>query len=472
MDVLVIGTGPAGLAAGEAALAAGAGSVLLVDCAEPGFAGWTATLAVTAIRDAVHAGLDWGQVRSRLQAARREVNSRHQAAIEDLRRRAGRRIVLVAGRASLRGPGRVTVEPSGVAAVAGTIELQAVRVVVATGSVPCLPDVTGLADTSFIAAPDLERLLDLDRPASSVAVLGGGSTGCSLAQSLARLGVNATLVEARSAILPREDPDAAALIESALRRDGVRVLTGAPVVKVAPTLDGGAWIGTESGADVAAERLLLAAGWRPATAGLQLQLAGATVSRSGAVIVDDRLGAGSDLLAAGSVTGSAPQRDASAAMGRVAGANAARRRAREHWRGTGVPAVTRTDPELARVGLRGLEAVSVPGAVVGEVRLAGLDRAAASGRGEGLARVVISAASGGPLRPREPQRLLGATVVAPGAGDLIGGLAMAVRAGLALPTVLDTIGADCSWMSAARDAIRVALGAGEVTAVAGRAVPG
>jgi NADPH-dependent 2,4-dienoyl-CoA reductase/sulfur reductase-like enzyme len=92
-------------------------------------------------------------------------------------------------------------------------------------------------------------------------VLGGGATGCELAQVFARAGAAVTLVEAGPRLLADVDPAAAALVAGALAADGVRVLVGTRAEKLAPTLDGGAWIGATT--DVAAACLVLATGWSP-----------------------------------------------------------------------------------------------------------------------------------------------------------------------------------------------------------------
>lgn len=329
-EVVVIGAGPAGVAAAEG-IAAGAtegiavgategiahGAVVdqrsgcgparrqglrlvVVDDAPAGRGGWSGRLAVAALCEAATRNLAWTEAGSFVLQVRREVVARHEARLLALQARFGEQALRLQGRARFGGPGRVLVQPNGAGGGGGTHLLSARRVVLATGCVPAMPEVAGLLDTQFVTAAEVVDLLDDDRPPATAAVLGAGSTGCALAQALARLGVAVTLVDEHETVLFGEDGDAAAEVAAALRRDGVRLLLGSPVVKVAPTLDGGAWLGTAAGVDVAAERLVLATGWRAASAGLALPSVGVAVGPTGVVPVDPNLVTSvSQVLAAG-----------------------------------------------------------------------------------------------------------------------------------------------------------------------------
>jgi pyruvate/2-oxoglutarate dehydrogenase complex dihydrolipoamide dehydrogenase (E3) component len=321
-----------------------------------------------------------------------------------------------------------------------------------------------------VTADEVEALLDSDRAPVTVAVLGAGSTGCALAQALARLGSSVTLIDRQPTVLAGEDPDAAALVATALRRDGVRLLLGSPVVKVAPTLDGGAWLGTAAGGDVAAERLVLAAGWRAASAGLELSSAGVTVGSRGEVTVDPGLvSSAPEVLAAGAVVGGEPQAAAALAMGAVAGANAVARRPTATWSTAAVATLVLTDPEVAGVGLTDPAAVRAcreSGYLIGTgtVRWSEVTRAMLSGAGEGFVRVTVGSSSAGGRRSgwwsasgrwsasgwrsSEPARVLGATVVGPRAGDLVAPLTLAIGSGLPTSALATAVSADPTWSSA------------------------
>ncbi|MBI4941394.1 MAG: FAD-dependent oxidoreductase, partial [Actinobacteria bacterium] len=253
-----------------------------------------------------------------------------------------------------------------------------------------------------------DTLLDVTDLPPTVAVVGAGRRGVALAQALARFGVTVTLVDAEERVLPRLDADVSATIETALRKDGVRLLLGSPVVKVAPTLDDGAWVGTEAGSDVAAELLVVAPGRRADLAGLDLPSAGVTVGKAGAVTVDDRLRTSEPtVLAAGPVAGRRPD----LGMARLAGANAVARLRAARWTAEPLVLSVQTHPSVAVVGIGEDEAGRTEGARVHE--LVG---------SSGLVRVVVS---GG----RDP-RLLGATVVTTGAADAAAVAALVIAGGL------------------------------------------
>ncbi len=325
-------------------------------------------------------------------------------------------VEVVLGRARLAGPGAVEVDLPGADATGGPRRIATRRVVLATGTVPALPDVTGLRDTRYLT-PD--TLLDLPDLPPSVAVVGAGRRGVALAQALARLGATVTLVESAPRLLPWLDEDAAAVVETALRRDGVRLLVGSPVVTVAPTLDGGAWVGTQAGSDVAAGLLVMATGRAPDLAGLDLPSAGVMLEVGGAVRVDDRLRtSAASVLAAGAVTG----RRGGASMARTAGSNAVARLRPARWTPAATIVSVPAQPSVAVVGLTQVQAARRPGgAVVHELT-----------GSAGLVRVVVSPG-------REPQ-VLGAIVVTPGAGDAAAAVALVMSAGLPPQRLADLAG--------------------------------
>lgn len=476
----MVGAGEAGLAAFEG-IAAGTGTpepsgrahtwhpmlrAVLVDDAPAGRGGWSGRLAVAALREAACHGLSWQEAGERLQQARRDVVNRRDRRLLDVRARVGPQALVLPGRARLAGRGRVLVEPRGADGAAGSQLVQARRVILATGCVPAMPEVTGLLDTRFRTADQLDTLLlDDDGPPATIAVLGAGSTGCALAQALARLGATVTLVDRQPGVLAGEDPDAAGLVAAALQRDGVRLLLGSPVVKVAPTLDGGAWLGTASGVDVAAERLVLATGWQAASGGLDLPSAEVVVGPDGAVTVDQALVTSApEVLAAGAVVAGAPHATAALAMGAVAGANAVARRPHAIWSAAAVATLILTDPEVARVGMTdpdGIRSWQASGGVAatGTAYWPEALRAALSAAGEGFVRVVVGRCRSTGirrLRRRPPQaviQVLGATVVGPGAGDLVTPAALAIGSGLPASALADAVSADPTWSSALRLAV-------------------
>ena len=395
-DVVVIGGGPSGVAAAAAARHAsgGSASVVLVDDGPFGPRPVAARSIAALLREAADAGLTWSQARAAAAAALGDTADPDAPALAGVR--------VLAGRASL-GPGRVDVEPAD--PEADPVRVTTRRVVLATGSAPALPDVTGLAETRYVT-PD--TLLDLADLPQTVAVVGAGRRGTALAQALARLGATVTLVDGEDRPLARFDPDAAALVEAALRKDGVRLLIGSPVVKVAPTLDDGAWVGTEAGNDVAAELLVVATGRRADLARLDLPSAKVAVGKRGWVTTDDRLRTSNhDVLAVGPVAG----RRHDLPMARLAGANAVARLRAARWTPEPLVVSVPTDPPVAAVGVAEPEAVGRPDAAVHEL----LGPA-------GLVRLVTTTG--------RDARLLGATAAADDAADVATAAVLAITAGL------------------------------------------
>ena len=213
--------------------------------------------------DCAGRGLDWHATLAHLRTVR--------AVVEDRSREVALRadgVEFVPGRARLAGGGLVTIDSAG-AVVAGRVpqRLRAERIVLATGDEPALPEATGFTETRYLTTATVLGLAELP---PSMIVLGGGPQGCEFAQAFARFGVQVTLVESADRLLPCEYPDASDLVTRSLRADGVRVFTASPVTTVAPTLDGGAWLGIGPGGDVAAESLFLATGRQAAVRGLDL----------------------------------------------------------------------------------------------------------------------------------------------------------------------------------------------------------
>lgn len=302
---------------------------------------------------------------------------------------------------------------SGEEVEAGGRRIRARRFVIATGSRPVVPPVPGLADTPFLTNESVFRLRE--RP-GHLAILGGGPIGCEMAQAFRRLGAEVTLVE-RDRLLARDDPEAAEVIRAALRAEGVTILEGVEVRAVRP----GPVLETTAG-EVAATHLLVAAGRAAALDDLGLEAAGVARDARGGLVVDgeltttnrrvlavgDAAGFGQWTHLAGFQGGSAIRR---ALFGLPARALPA-----------ALPSVTYTDPELAQIGPT---AAQCPGATVQKVPLSLNDRAVAEGTTAGFAKLVLG----------KRGRILGATIVAPHAGEQAGLWALAISKKMSAATV-------------------------------------
>jgi pyruvate/2-oxoglutarate dehydrogenase complex dihydrolipoamide dehydrogenase (E3) component len=303
------------------------------------------------------------------------------------------------------------------------------RAVIATGARAAAPPIPGLAEAGHLTN---ETIFSLEKLPRRFAVIGAGPIGCELAQSFARFGSQVTILDAGEHVLPREDPDAARVVEAALERDGVRYLAGARIDEVRGE-DGGRRIRfTRAGRseELAADELLVAVGRAPNVEDLGLERAGVAFDASG-VEVDDRLRTTNRrIYAAGDVVRSYKFTHLADAHARILVQNALFAPTAS-TANLVVPWCTYTSPEVAHVGLyerdaraRGIEVDTLT------VPLHDVDRAVLDGEDEGFLRVHLR---------RGSDEILGATLVAEHAGEMIGELCLAITAKIGLGTIQRTI---------------------------------
>ena len=303
------------------------------------------------------------------------------------------------------------------------------RAVIASGARASAPPIPGLAEAGFRTNETIFTLTSLPR---RLGVLGAGPIGCELAQAFRRFGAEVTIVAADPRVLPREDPDASAVLQRQLEREGVRLVLGGKLTRVERRGEERVLVVEQDGATVpvVCDELLVAIGRAPNVEGLGLEAAGVVVDRSG-VVVDDRLRtANPRIYAAGDVCSAFKFTHAADAMARIVLRNA-------FFFGRGkasalvIPWATYTDPEIAHVGLSAAEARAVGDRVrTLTVPFADVDRAILDGEPEGFARIHVDARSG---------RLLGATAVARHAGEMIGEPTLAIGRGLTAADLSTTI---------------------------------
>ena len=319
---------------------------------------------------------------------------------------ADRDIELVRGEAVVREPG--VVEAAG-------RELRYERLMIATGSVPSIPPIDGLDGVDYWTNREATSVRAIP---ASVVVLGAGPVGCELAQFFVRMGARVALADIAERLLPRDHPDAGALVHDVLAEEGVDIHLGHSIERVAPGIE----VHVEGGAVLQGERLIVATGRRAAVEGYGFENLGIEIGKRG-IEVDERMRAGEGIWAAGDVTGIAMFTHAGKYQARVAAADAAGKPAKADHRA--VPAVTFTDPQVASVGNTTGE-----GLVVGErtttARLSTYERP----KRPGFLKVFA-----------DPERrvLVGACAVGPEAGEWLGQLTLAVRAEVPIGVLLDTI---------------------------------
>lgn len=355
--------------------------------------GRTASSAARRIREATH---DWH-------------DDGHAEPLES----AGVRIVRGHGR--LDGPGRVRVETD-----EGPVLVTGRRgVLLNTGTSPAVPPVAGLAGTPYWTN---REVFGVEEAPESLAVLGAGNIGCELAQAFARLGSRVTLLESAERILAPEEPEASEVVARVLREEGIDVRTRTEVERVSH--DGTCFELTTGSGAVRAAHLLVATGRRPHLDDVGLETVGLDPTAS-TVEVDEHCRAAERLWAVGDVTGHGAYTHMSLYQARIAVHDLLEQdgpTAEYH----AVSRVTFTDPEVAGVGLteaqareRGL-AVVVGTAEVDSSPRGWIDEAS------GVVKVVADAGSG---------VVVGASVVAPYGGEVVGLLSTAVHARLTVPTL-------------------------------------
>ncbi len=317
-------------------------------------------------------------------------------------------IAVISGTARLESPQVVRV---------GDRTLQAGSVVIATGTDPALPSISGLERTPYLTN---RTIFDLTELPERLLVLGGGPIGLELGQALARLGSQVTILEAGDTLLTNDEPDAGRLIHDTLRREGIDVQLGAHADRVHARAHGIAVSVTRGGEqrDLVADALLVAVGRVPRTGGLGLEALGVKTDHRGFIEIDRRMRTSQpNLYAAGDVTGGLQFTHVAAYEGQIAGTNASGARKKSDYRV--IPWITFTDPEVAHVGLTEAQARDRHG---DQIRVASypmrlVDRAAITGRPEGFIKLItrqrgrIGRATGGTL--------LGAQIAGAEAGELI-----------------------------------------------------
>lgn len=431
-DLLVLGGGTAGMAAARTAARAGRTVALVQDGPVGGDCTFTGCVPSKTLIEAAAAGAGFGAAISRVHETVARIAATETAGV--LR---GEGIDVVEGRAELAGDRTVR---------AGGRRLSAPRMVIATGAAPLAPPVPGLEAVPYLTSETVWQLTELP---ASLAVLGGGAVGCELAQAFARLGAQVSVVEALDRLLPQEEPEAGQVIAGVLAREGIEVRCGARLARASKQA-GGVVLELAGGPAVRAERLLVATGRRPTTAGLDLAGAGVSVDDRGFIRTDPRMATtAAGIYAAGDVTGRLAFTHAADEMGRLAAGNALRRVRRARFAGASIPWVTFTDPEVARVGMTEAQAARVGGRVA-YLPMSEVDRAVAAGRTEGFVKLIA-----GPRRGSGNAgggRVLGATIVAARAGEMIHEVALVMRAGAFTGRLAQTVHAYPTWSVAVRSA--------------------
>ncbi len=442
-NLVVIGAGTAGLVTAAIASALGAkvaliekhlmgGDCLNVGCV-PSKGVIAASRAWAAVRDGATFGIsgtegvrpDFGAAMERMRRLRARISP-----VDSAHRYKSLGVDVFIGEGRFTGPD--TVEVTG---GAGSRTLRFRKAAICTGARAASPPTPGLKEAGYLTNETVFALTSL---APRLAVIGAGPIGCELAQAFARFGSQVYLVEALHGILPREDRDAADIVRESMQRDGVRLLCCGKDLRIDKT-DGGKRLTVDSHGrhyDLTVDEILVGVGRAPNVQGLGLDTVGVAYDTTSGVRVNERLQTTNPkIFAAGDVCSPFQFTHAADAMAQIVIQNALF----PHPLGLGyastgsliIPWATYTEPEIAHVGLyeaeakrRGIELDTFTH------RLDEVDRAILDGEEEGFARVHVK---------KGTDKILGATIVAAHAGDLISELTVAMKAGLGLGVISATI---------------------------------
>jgi dihydrolipoamide dehydrogenase len=332
------------------------------------------------------------------------------------------KVELVEGRGMLEKPQRVRVVKDD-----GTdVVLMPDAVIVGTGTTaPAVPNLA-LDGTRIISS---REILDLTTIPESLLIVGGGVEGCEFASLFSAFGTRVTIVEMLPRILPSEDEEVSALLTAEFKKQGVDIVTGTSVEKVAAGADG-VTTTLSSGDPINSQKVLVSVGRRFNTAGVGLEAAGVTLGRRGEILVNERMETNRPgIYAIGDVVGKAMLAHVAAMQGKVAVRNIVGTPAEMRY--DVVPAGIFTFPEIGRVGLTEQEARQQGMDVkIGKFRAAGLGKAHATGETTGLMKIVTEA---------KTRRILGLHLVGAHAADLVHEAAVAMQMGATAEALAETI---------------------------------
>lgn len=425
-DICVIGAGSGGLSVAAGAVQMGARVVLIEasemggDCLNSGCVPSKALIAAAKVAEAQRKGfrgiastppqVDFAAVKDHVAAVIAQI-----APVDSQERFEGLGCTVIRAFARFTGPREVE---------AGGTLIRARRFVIATGSRPFIPPIPGVETTPYLTNETI--FLQRERPGHLI-VIGGGPIGAEMAQAHRRLGCDVTVIEG-ARVLGREDPDLAAVVVEALRAEGIRLIEGQPVVRLAGT-DGTAEVVLGDGTTVTGTHVLIAVGRKVALDGMGLDAAGVAHTPKG-VTVDARLrSTNRRIYAVGDAAGGLQFTHVAgwhagivirqAVLGLPAKADP-----------RAIPRVTFTDPELAHVGLTEAEARAAHGDALTVIStdFHHNDRAIAGGKVKGLVKVMVMQG-----------RPVGASIVGPQAGELIGLWALALSARIKMSAVAGMI---------------------------------
>lgn len=441
-NIVVIGAGTAGLV--TAVIAAGVGAkVALIerhlmggDCLNVGCVPSKGVIRAARVwadlRKAGEFGLhippgvkyDFGAAMARMRKLRARISHN-----DSVHRYTSLGVDVFIGNGRFTGPDSICVEGP-----AGNRILRFAKAAICSGARAAAPPTPGLEEAGYLTNETIFTLTELPQ---RLAVIGAGPIGCEMAQSFARFGSQVHLIEALHGIMPNEDRDAAEIVQKSMLRDGITLLCCGKELKVNKT-DGGKRLTVDSHGqhyDITVDEILVGVGRAPNVEGLDLEVVGVEHGKTG-VKVNGRLQTTNPrIYAAGDICSQYKFTHAADAMAQIVIQNALFPHpfglAYASTESLLIPWATFTEPEIAHVGMyeadakaKGLEVETYT------YKLDEVDRAILDGEDEGFARVHIQ---------KGTDKILGATIVAAHAGDMINEFSVLMKAGAGAKTIAATI---------------------------------
>ena len=307
--------------------------------------------------------------------------------------------------------------------------LRFARSVIATGGRAEVPPIPGLKEAGYLTNETVFQLTALPQ---RLVIIGAGPIGCEMAQTFRRFGSRVSLIHNAGHILNREDADAAEIVQQTFVREGIQLLLSAKTLRV-ERRDGARVVVVEQqgrSAEIVCDAILVSAGRAPNTEGLGLEAAGVQYDKSGVKVNDFLQTTNPRIYAAGDIACPLKFTHTANALGRMAMVNALFW-GRNRMSSMVVPWCTYTDPEIAHVGLYEPQAKARGDQVTTlTVPLSDNDRAILDGEDEGFVRVHLKQGT---------DQMLGATVVAAHAGDLLTYFTLAMTNGKGLSSLANAI---------------------------------
>jgi pyruvate/2-oxoglutarate dehydrogenase complex dihydrolipoamide dehydrogenase (E3) component len=426
-DLAIVGAGPAGLAAAESAARLGFSVVLIERNRLGGNSLNAGSVPSKAIIRSAHVygtmreaeefgasmpneqGLEFSKVMARMRQIRMRISEHH--SVHEL---AALGIDIFFGSARFDGADALLV---------GGARLHFKKALIATGARPRAPDISGLDETGYRTSATIFEMTALPK---RLAVIGGGPLGCELAQAFCRLGSHVTIVQNDAKFLPREERDAAEILSRSLARDGVEIRLNTTVVgarrdRGVKTLH---IVNRRIENEIQADEVLLSIGRAPNVEDLGLETAGVEFDTDQGIRVDDFLcSTNPNVYAAGDVCLELKFTNAAQSSACMAVQNALMKM-QQRISGSTIPWCTYCDPEIAHIGLHVWEArqQSIPIKSF-TVMMHDVDRSITDGQNTGFVKIHIAEGS---------DRILGATIVASRASELINEMAVVMNTGIGM----------------------------------------